>query len=240
MAGLFEQGGENLLLHSRGGTMNTKLLVASCAVAVIACGGSSTNSSSSQTVTASTGATLTAGAATLTIPPAALTHDTTVTVREAEPQHAGRVARIEVEPHDALVAGHVALLSFKLSDGNVRVKMHQGTDDSLKDVEVDDRNHHAFKTSMSVLGTVEVEVEHGTTCASACAPGQECEDGACMDHDHAAAACSTVCTAGEECDDGVCKTHDQCAMEHHRSAGTCSPACASGLTCHDGVCSAHH
>ncbi len=212
-------------------------IVTATAIAMLGCGSSSP--SSSQLVPASSGATLTAGAATLTIPPGALTHDTNVTLREADPQHAGRTTRVEVQPHDTLAPGHVALLSVKMSDGNVRVRMHHAADDSLADVEVDDRNHHAFKTKMNMLGDIEVEVEHGTACATTCASGQECDDGTCQDHDPAAHTCGTVCPVGNECDDGTCKTHDECAMEHHGTPGACSPACATGLTCHDGICSAH-
>ena len=121
----------------------------------------------------------------------------------------------------------------------MRAKIHHGADDSLADVEIDDRNHHAFKTHLAGLDDVEVEVEHGTACSTACAATQECDDGACRDHDPAASACSAVCAMGQECDEGLCKTHDQFEMDHHGTAGVCSPSCASGLTCHDGTCSAH-
>lgn len=220
-------------------TLKTSTPIALVAViTLIGCGGSS-KPSTTQLVTASAGATLTAGAATLTIPAGALTKDTQVTLREAEPQHAGRVARVEVEPHDALAAGHEAHLSVKVSDSNPKVKMHNGSDDSLEDVEVDDRNHHAFKTNMTTLGDVEVEDEHGATCAAACGAGQECDDGVCKDHDDAAQTCATVCGTGQECDDGTCKTHDEFELEHHGVSGTCSPTCGTDLVCHDGLCSAH-
>ena len=217
----------------------TSFIAAAAALAIVGCGGTSAKPSSTQAVTASTGATLTAGAATLTSPPGALTKDTTVTLREAEPQHAGRAARVEVEPHDALAAGHEASLSVKVSDSNAKVKMHQGADDSLEDVEVDDRNHHSFKTNMTTLGDVEVEVEHGAACASACAAGEECDDGVCKAHNDAANVCSTVCPAGQECDDGTCKDHNTFEQQHGGTPGTCSPTCGTGLTCHDGTCRAH-
>jgi hypothetical protein len=126
-----------------------------------------------------------------------------------------------------------------VSDSNVRVKLHLGANDSLADVEIDDRNHHSFKTHLATLDDVEVEVEHGTACSTSCAAGQECDDGACRDHDHAATPCSAVCAMGQECDHGVCMTHDQYEMDHGGTPGTCLPTCASGLTCHDGICSAH-
>lgn len=206
------------------------------ALAVIGCG--SDKPSSTKTVTAAAGATLTAGSATLTIPAGALTKDTAVTIREAEPKHANRAARIEVEPHDALAAGHEAHLSVKVSDSNPKVKMHHGADDSLEDVEVDDRNHHSFKTNMSSLDDVEVEVEHGLACATACATGQECDDGVCKDHNDAAKTCAAVCATGEECDDGLCKTHLEFETEHHGSTdpNVCSPTCDAPATCHEGVC----
>ena len=217
---------------------NTIAFAAAAALALLGCG-SSSKPSTTQNVVASQGATLTAGAATLTIPAGALQHDTAVTVREAEPQHANRVERVEIEPHDALAAGQQAHLSVKVSNANPKVKMHNGDDDSAEDTEVEDRNHHEFKTSMTTLGNVEVEVEDAAACTSACASGQECDDGVCKAHNDAAKTCTDVCTAGQECDDGTCKTHDTVETEHGGTPGTCSPSCASGLVCHDGTCSAH-
>jgi len=218
---------------------STPIAFVAAALTLIGCGGTSAKPSTTQLVTASAGATLTAGAATLTLPPGALTKDTQVTLREAEPRHASRAARVEIEPHDALAAGHEARVSVKVTDSNSKVILHDGADDSLEDVEVDDRNHHSFKTSMTTLGDVEVEVEHGAACAVACAADQECDDGVCKAHDDAAKTCATVCDTGEECDDGICKTHDVVETEHGGVPGTCSPTCAAGLVCHDGLCSAH-
>jgi hypothetical protein len=199
----------------------------------VACGGG--NASTQQTVGAA-GATLQAGAATLTIPAGALTADTQVTLREAEPEHAGRVKRVEIEPSGKSLA-QPARVSIRVDDSNVKVKMH-GSDDGLLDVEVEDHNHGDFKTSLSALGAVEVEVEHGATCTAACASGQECDDGVCKAHgDDGAQTCSPVCASGLECDDGACKTHG----EAEGGDGTaCTPACASGLECDDGICKAHH
>jgi hypothetical protein len=204
------------------------------------CGGGSSTPSTTQTVSAATGATLTVGGATLTIPSGALDHDTSVTLRQVDPKHPGRLTRVEVEPHDALVMGHEALLATRVGEENVKVLIHHGVDDSLADVEVEDRNHHEFKTHLSTLGDIEVEVGHGSPCAVGCSAGQECVDGACEDHDHAALTCGAVCSTGQECDDAVCKTHDQYESDHHGTPGMCSPPCAPGLTCHDGICSAHH
>ena len=217
--------------------VNTIAFAAAAALALLGCGGS--KPSATTTVVAAQGATLTAGAATLTIPAGALTKDTAITLREADPQHASRATRVEIQPHDALAAGHEAHLSVKVSNANPKVKMHDGSDDSLEDVEVDDRNHHSFKTNMSTLGDVEVEVEDGAACATACSATQECDDGVCKDHQEDAKTCATVCDTGEECDNGVCKTHNQFETDHHGTPGTCSPSCDAGLTCHDGVCSAH-
>jgi len=158
-----------------------------------------------------------------------------VTLREAEPHHAGRVARIEVEPH-GLQLSQAAMLSVKIDDSNPRVKM-VSDDDQLAEVEVEDHVHHQFKTSMSKLGELEVEVEHGAVCDPACAANEECDDGACKPHVEDAAACSAVCASGLECDDGVCKPHggDDAAP----GAATCDPGCASGLECDDGICKPH-
>src|SRR5439155_15385018 len=120
------------------------------ALLLAACSGSNP---SSQTTVGSAGATLKTGTSTLSIPAGALTTDTQVTLRETAPEHAGRTTRIEVEPH-GMALGQPARLSVHVDDSNVRVKMHDGSDDSLKDVEVEDRNHGDFKTTMNSLGGV--------------------------------------------------------------------------------------
>lgn len=166
-----------------------------------------------------------------------------MTLREADPKHTGRADRVEIEPHDALNVGPglEAHLSVKVSDSNPKVKMHSGSDDSLEDVEVDDRTHHSFKTNMTTLGDVEVEVEHGASCATlpvACTATQECDDGVCTGHNDAAKTCAAVCDTGQECDDdGLCKPHNEVELKHGVVPGDCSPACGTGLVCHDSVCS---
>lgn len=227
-------------------TSNSIPVVAAMALTLIGCGGTSAKPSTTQTVTASAGATLTAGAATLTIPAGALKSNTQVTLREADPKHTGRADRVEIEPHDALNVGPglEAHLSVKVSDSNPKVKMHSGSDDSLEDVEVDDRNHHSFKTNMTTLGDVEVEVEHGASCAAlsvACTATQECDDGACKDHNDAAKTCAAVCDTGQECDDGICRTHVEVETEHGTpDPHACSPTCDAGFVCNDGLCSVVH
>jgi len=171
--------------------------------------------------------------------PGTFAQSTQVTLRETEPQHAGRSNRIEVEPH-GLALAQPARLSVRVDDSNARVKMHDGNDD-LVQVEVEDRNRGAYKTSMSELGEIEVELEHGRTCSPACAAGQECDDGVCKPHveDANAKVCDPVCASGQECDDGVCKAHNE--MEPGGPGGTasCVPACATGLECDDGICKPH-
>jgi hypothetical protein len=216
---------------------NQRLFVVLAVAFAAACSGGG-NGTASSTVGAS-GATLTSGAATLTIPSGALTQNVQVTVTETQPRHSGRTERVEISPAGTALA-QPARLSIHVDDTNVHVKMHDGSDDSLKDVEVEDRNHGDFKTTMNSLGAVEVELEHGATCTPACASGQECDDGVCKAHDEDASkrTCSPVCASGQECDDGACKTHDEA---EHADAGTaaCTPACATGLECDDGVCKAH-
>jgi hypothetical protein len=211
------------------------------AASLVAAGcGSSAKPSTTATV-GSAGATLKAGSTTLSIPPNAMTTSTQVTLREAEPKHSGATQRIEVEPH-GLALGSPAKLSVTVDDQNVKLKL---VDDSgnVSNVEVEDRNHHQYKTTMSSLGEVEVEVEHGTTCSPACTTGQECDDGVCKAHseDSSARSCDPVCDSGFECDDGACKTHNEFESEHGGTAGTCTPACATGLECDttDLVCKAH-
>jgi hypothetical protein len=115
--------------------------------------------------------------------------------------------------------------------------MHDGNDD-LVDTEIEDRNHGVYKTSMTSLGEVEVELEHGASCATACASGQECDDGVCKAHveDANAPTCNPICPSGQECDDGACKAHGGTGGG---GTVTCDPACATGLECDDGVCKAH-
>jgi len=208
------------------------------AFAIAACGGSDSASSTAQI--GSAGGTLTAGSASLSIPAGALTQSTQVTLREAEPHHAGRVHRFEVEPHGQSLA-QPARLAVKVDDSNARVKMHDGTSDDLVPVEVEDRNHGSYKTSMGQLGEIEVELEHGRTCSPACGAGQECDDGVCKAHNEDANAkvCDPVCASGQECDDGVCKAHSEMEPGGPGGTATCNPACGSGLECDDGICKPH-
>lgn len=198
----------------------------------------SSKASSTKLVTASVGATMSAGIATLTIPADVLTKDTEITLREAEPL-AGRAARIEIQPHDGLRFGREAHLSFTVDSTNPKVMIHDASDNSLDDVEVGDRNQHVFKTNMGTLHDIEVEVELGASCAAACLASQECDDGICKAHNASAATCPTTCTTGQECDDGLCKTHNEVESQHGGAPGTCSPTCGGGLECHDGLCSTH-
>jgi hypothetical protein len=221
---------------------NRILTAFACAGSLVAAGcGSSASKPSTTVAVDASGATLKAGSTTLSIPPNAVTTGSIdVTLREAEPRHSGVSQRIEIEPH-----GHVlavpAKLSVTVNDQNVKLKL---VDDSgnVSNVEVEDRNHHRYKTTMSSLGEVEVEEEHGATCATACTTGFECDDGACKAHseDSTKRTCDTVCDSGQECDDGACKTHSEVETEHG-TGGTCTPACATGLECDasDLVCKAH-
>jgi len=215
--------------------MRRNEILVAAALIFAACGGGSDKASTVQTVGAA-GATLKAGAATLTIPAGALPANTQVTLREAEPQHQGRVERVEVEPR-GMALQQPAELAVKVNDDNAKVRMHGGNDD-LVDTEIEDRNHGVYKTSMTSLGEVEVELEHGATCATACASGQECDDGVCKAHeeDDNAPTCTPVCPSGQECDDGACKAHGGTGGG---GTVTCDPACATGLECDDGVCKAH-
>ena len=191
-------------------TDRSRIVLVAVSLAIVACG-SESKPSTAQTVGAA-GATLKAGAATLSIPAGALAQNTAVTLREAEPQHQGRVQRVEVEPH-GLALAQPAHLSVQVDDSNAKVKMHDGNDD-LVEVEIEDRNHGVYKTSMHQLGEIEVELEHGRTCAPACSAGQECDDGVCKAHSEmepggapGSATCNPACGTGLECDDGVCKPH---------------------------------
>jgi hypothetical protein len=116
----------------------------------------------------------------VTVPAGALREDVQVTVREAEPRHAGAVARVEFEPNDLPLTAN-ALVSVPVDDRNGRVKM---LDDGgrLLQVEVEDRNHHTFKTVEDRLGAVEVQIEHGVACTTTCAANEECDDGVCKPH----------------------------------------------------------
>jgi hypothetical protein len=214
----------------------TRLALGLAAVlAVAACGKSHDSLPSASLVVGPLGGTIsTGGAATLTIPAGALATPTQITVTEAEPHHAGRTLRVEIEPHGQAV-GLPARLAVRFDDSNAKVKL---VDDSgaLHSVEVEDRNHGEYKTGMSQLGEIEVELEHGAACTPACAAGQECDDGTCKAHvEHPEAkSCSPVCDTGQECDDGACKLHSE--VEPHDVGATCVPACASGLHCDNGVC----
>jgi hypothetical protein len=221
-------------------------VVVAAAFTLIGCGGSSSARPSTTATVGAAGATLKAGQATLTIPANAITTPTQVTLREAEPEHQGRVERVEVEPH-GLALSQPAHVSVRVDDSNARVKMHDDNDD-LTEVEVEDRNHGEYKTDMSQLGDIEVELEHGAACTTACGAGEECDDGVCKPHveDVHAKTCDPICDSGQECDDGVCKAHLEVEMEHGTATGapgtvTCTPACATGLECDttNGICKPH-
>jgi hypothetical protein len=217
--------------------------VAAAALVLTACGGSSSAPQTTATI-GTAGGTLRAGAAALSIPAGALKEDHQVTLREAEPHHAGRATRVEVEPK-GLQLEHPAEVAVQVDDKNAHIKMHDGSSDDLVGVEVEDQAHHSYKTSMSELGEIEVEVEHGAACATACAANEECDDGVCKAHveDAAKAACSDVCATGEECDDGVCKPHGGVAgaddTTNPPAPGTCNMTCGSGLECDNGICTPH-
>jgi hypothetical protein len=219
-------------------------LAAALALVAAGCGSSATSAprASQTALVGAAGATLKAGAVTVTIPAGALASSVQVTVREAEPHHAGAAARVELEPNDLPLAA-AALVSVQVDDRNGHVKM---LDDAgrLVQVELEDPNHHSYKTTMDHLGSIEVEVEHGVACATACAANEECDDGVCKAHveDAAAAACSPVCASGLECDDGACKPHGggvDPAPGTTPAPAACAPTCATGLECDDGICKPH-
>ncbi len=221
-------------------------LVALASFSLVACGSSAGQGTAVTQTIGAAGGTLQAGSSVVSIPAGALAAPTTITVREAEPHHAGRTHRVEIEPSGTSLAAP-AQVSIRVDDTNAHVKMHDSADD-LMDVEVEDRNHSMFKTSMSQLEAVEVEVEHGASCSTACAAGQECEDGACVAHteDSSARTCTPVCGSGQECDDGACKTHlevegggDTSMPGMVMGTASCTPACATGMECDNGVCKAH-
>jgi hypothetical protein len=224
-------------------SLKNTFLAAAIAIVASGCGAGAPGSGARASQTAlvgAAGATLSAGAVTVTIPAGALRDDVQVTVREAEPRHAGAVARVELEPNDLPLAVN-ALVSVRVDDRNVHVKM---VDDAgqLVQVELEDPNHHTFKTVEDRLGAVEVEVEHGVACAAACTSSEECDDGVCKRHqeDAAAVACSTVCASGLECDDGACQPHGGAAAPGVTpTPAACAPACATGLECDNGICKPH-
>jgi hypothetical protein len=209
------------------------------ALAVAGCGKSSDSKpSASVTVNALQDTTVTAGSASLTIPAGALPTGTVVTLRETEPNHAGGVARFEVEPHGRAMddAAKPARFSVRLDDASAKVKLVD--DHGVLQVEPEDRNHGAYKTVMSHLGEMEAELEH-MSCGT-CGPGFECEEEhgvvSCKPHEEHSErrTCSTVCPSGSECDDGGCKLHSE--VEPNDVGTTCLPACASGYHCDNGVC----
>ena len=227
----------------------TLAVAAAAALAMIGCGGSSSNpTQSSTTVTPTAAATLTAGSATLTIPAGAVATNQTVTLKQTQPLHGGKI-RVEIEPKD-LPLVHEAQLSITDDNGNAKMKM---VDDNsvAHQMEIEDRNHHKFKTSLSKLEPVEMQEEH-TGCSPDCGAGFECDDshgGALQckadDAKKGLRTCTDVCPAGQECDDdgtgtaAGCKPHGDVETEHGNTTGTMTcPPCASGTTCStaDGAC----
>jgi hypothetical protein len=214
------------------------LVVTLATLALVGCGGAKAPQDTATVGTA--GATLSAGRVTLTIPAGALGSATQITLREAEPHHAGRAVRVEIEPR-GLQLGRAANLAVQVDDSNGRVRMIDVSDDAsehLAQVEVEDHGRHAYKTAVGQLGSYEVEVEHLAACTTACAANEECDDGVCKPHveDAVGAACSAVCDSGLECDDGACKPHGGGSGDGVATPAACTPGCASGLECDDGIC----
>ena len=224
---------------------NLKVVFAAAATfGLVACGGGSGATTRTATV-GTAGATLTTDNATLVIPAGALTADTPVTVKEVAPKSGGDV-RIEIEPAGHALSKSATLVVEDKKTTNVASVSMRDDSGTEHNTEVEDRNHHQFKTSMDTLGHIEMHATQGATCATACSATQECDDGTCKDHNGSAATCSTPCASGEECDDGACKTHGAFENEHGGAAGgtaTCSPACdtAAGMECDatDLVCKPH-
>lgn len=211
---------------------------AALALNLFACGGGASSATQTSATVGAAGATLKAGAATLTIPAGAVAQDTSVTLKQTAPQHGGKV-RVEIEP--AMQLQHAAELAVEDDGSNVKVKM---VDDAnqVQPMEIEDRNHHKFKTSMGKLEAVELE-EEGAACSPTCSATQECDDGVCKDQteDASKKSCDAVCDAGSECDDGVCKTHSEVETEHGNTTGaTTCPPCGSGMACDatSGMCKA--
>ena len=152
---------------------NTMGVAVAAAFVLLGCGSASKPSTTVTVGPSGTGTSpLTAGAATLSIPAGALASDTQITLREGEVRNSGRAVRIEMEPN-GLALGLPCKLSIQIGDANVKVKMVDD-DGVMNQVEVEDRNHHRFKTTMSHLGEIEVELEHGQSCTTACGATEEC------------------------------------------------------------------
>jgi hypothetical protein len=219
-------------------------LVLALTTLLVGCGSGASAPQATTLKVGASGATLKVGSSALTIPAGALSDDVVITLREVEPHHAARAVRVELEP-----AGHPlakpAMLSVKLDDSNARVKMMESETETehLMEVEVEDHARHEYKTSLSQLGAVEVELEHLRACSTACAANEECDDGACKPHveDAAGAVCSEVCGSGLECDDGACKPHGGAGgTAPAPGTATCTPGCATGLECDNGICKPHN
>jgi hypothetical protein len=212
------------------------------ALTLSACGGSTAPAESTATIGAA-GGTVRAGSAALSLPAGSLPSDVQITLRVSDDAGAGRVARIEVEPA-GLALAIPALLAFQVDDSNVRVRViHvEAEAEHLGRVELEDRLHHRWKTSLDRLGHLEIEVEHARACSVACGAGLECDDGVCKPHggddDGVGATCDTVCGAGLECEHGTCQPHGGGADDGLGGAA-CSVACASGLECEHGACVPH-
>src|SRR5512140_3404966 len=111
-------------------------LVSALALALLGCGGANPGPQSATTTVGTAGATLKTTSVAVSIPPGAVTSAVTVTIRETEPHHAGRTARVELEPR-GLALAQPAVVAMQVDDSNARVRII-GVDDSTGQEQLED------------------------------------------------------------------------------------------------------
>jgi len=248
-------------------TTTQTTLSALFALALAACGGS-TSSASGRMGTA--GGTLTTpSGARLDIPAGALSREGEVRMREVEPRNGAEV-RVEVELPEALRLA--ARISVKAED-SAHHKLVQIENEVEHGIETERHNEREHSREAAVKHGGTFELRHAAVCAEACGAGLECDDGVCKPHDDATGVAPNPdgsCDAGLELDDGLCKPHGgdnggvvgtppvngACpdGMELDASDNTCKPhggatggtppvngACPDGmeLDVSDGICKPH-
>jgi len=208
------------------------------ALTLAACGGPAHEDRA--TIGPNGGSLTTAHGARLDIPAGALSRETEVRLREAEPRN-GAAERVEVEPRD-LAFSLAARLTMK-SDDSAHAKLVRVENEVEHGIETERHNEaeHAREAAVKSGGTF--ELRHAASCATACDAGLECDDGACKPHGDDAAGVAPnadgTCNAGMELDDGLCKPHGS----DDGAAGTppVNGACPTGmeLDASDNTCKPH-
>jgi hypothetical protein len=207
-------------------------LAALFTIALAACGGA--NGSGSGKIGPKGGTVTTQSGFALSVPAGALSSEIEIQIHEVEPRD-GSSRRFELEPHNLLLSGkaHV-VIQHGIDDGPMKLVEMDGEVEHQLENEKENEAEHAREADMDHLCVVELRHQH--SCAVACDPGFECDDGVCKAHqeDPAPSVCDPACAAGFHCEEGACVADPN---DSPPPGGTCPPG--TELDPSNGMCKPH-